>query len=682
MGNSFYVQISPYLLLEYIYADNSTTYLSSQVKLSRIKNDYLGGQLQFVNGSAAQNTTQNVVDFSAANLGGYKWALLNRDVPVPYISTDNNLTLTDLTSLLSSIYVKYDKVRVHIISGYRLEDIQGLIFQVYAKEAMTSNVAVLANNVYLNSDDRDILNHRPILLGDRMYDRYIEFLVPAVKGINEDFYANPSNPISIGYQYTTTNAGILFNSGIYFKVFEIKTTEKKGGNLFLYTSNVFESSVNQEDIYSALSANIQESSNGDYFTYYPTYGGNFIEDFIQSLNANGGDYVVINDIEVYEQVGLDNILTFSFSQMQGDGFDSALEFRPIIKYSDSAVTFSIDYSVRVYNRANGFQIIRRATTTSFNPRKYGKQLEKIALANQSYPFKVYNKVYGNSPVTFIGNDYATQFSTVYVPVFYESRNLTVQHKTVLANGTNPVSPDFYDNINFGQGDARIYLSDYESYFKFVIRQVQPKTGALTPLDLTSGDVVMKFRDAQNNDIKIPAETSDSNNAKSQGEVVFKLPDFIRKKVLTTRGVQPFYIVSSVPGASDTLIYTGTVDRIENVSKETARVKEIVSMATTSAAGAQPMTMASPTIKVRTNGAIAPGKSIVDTLTDSNSLSIDTIKSTPAVNPVSIPGYSVDSNASSIKNGVSPISMDAEVVAQSDVSQRLSQSSGTKTTLNQ
>ena len=681
MGNSFYVQISPYLLLEYIYADNSTTYLSSQVKLSRIKNDYLGGQLQFVNGSAAQNITQNVVDFSAANLGGYKWALLNRDVPVPYISTDNNLTLTDLSGLLSSVYVKYDTVRVHIISGYRLEDLQGLIFQAYAKEAMTSNITVLANNVYLNSDSRDILNPRPIMLGDRMYDRYIEFLIPAVKGINEDFYSNPSNPISIGYQYTTTNGGILFNSGIYFKVFEIKTTEKKGGNLFLYTSNVYETSVNQEDIYSALAANIQESTNGDYFTYYPTYGGNFVADFIESLNANGGDYVVINDIEVYEQVGLDNILTFSFSQMQGDGFDSALEFRPIIKYADSAVTFSIDYSVRVYNRANGFQIIRRASTTSFNPRKYGKQLEKIALATQSYPFKVYNKVYGNSPVTFVGNDYATQFSTVYVPVFYESRNLTVQHKTVLANGTNPISPDFYDNINFGQGDARIYLSDYESYFKFAIRQVQPTTGALTPLDLTSGDVVMVFKDAQNNDIRIPAEASDSHNSKSQGEVVFKLPDYIRKKVLTTKSVQPFYIVSSVSGASDTLIYSGTVDKIENISKETARVKDIVSLATTSATGASASGASSPTIKVKTNGAIAPGKSIVDTLTDSNSLSIDTIKSTPAVNPVSIPGYSVDSNGSSIKNGVSPISMDAEVVAKSDVSQRLSQSSGTKTTLN-
>lgn len=681
-GNSFYVQLSPYLLLEYTYGDSSSTYLSNQVKISRIKNNYLGGQTQFLNGSNAQNITQNVLDTSAANLGGYKWAFLDKDVPVPYISSDSNLIFADLSLTLPSLFVMYDRVRIHIVSGYRLEDLEGLIFQVYAKEAMTSLESVLANNVYLNSDDRDILNPKPILLGDRMYDRYVEFLVPSVKGINQDFYANPMNPVSIGYQFTSDNKGILYNSAIYVKVYEINRTEKKNGNLFLYTSDTYEVNVNQEDIYSLLNANISEASDGDYFNYYPSYAGNFIEDFIADLNASGGDYVVINDIEVYEQVGLENILTFSFSQVQMSGFDSPLEFRPIIKYASSAVTFSVDYSFRIYNRTNGFQIIRRASTTSFNPRKYGKQLDKITLTEQSYPFKVYNKVYGNSPVTFTGNEYSSSFSTVYVPVFYESRNIVVQNKTVLSNGANPIDPSFYQAIYFGQGDARIYISDFESYFKFTVSQVDTISGAITPLDLTAGDIVIAFKDQGGNTIRIPAQPSDSNSSLAKGEVIFKLPDNLRKKVLTSRAVQPFYILSLTDGTNETLIYSGTVDRIENANKETARAKEIATVSQTSNS-----TNSTGSVSDSSNMAagavtptVMPGKSILSTLTEANSLSVDSIKSTPEVNPVVIPGYSIDERAVSVKMGVKPISSTTDSATQAEVNARLSQQKGVDTTL--
>lgn len=679
-GNSFYVQLSPYLLLEYTYGDNTSTYLSSQVKFSRIKNNYLGGQVQLLNGSASLNITQNVPDTSAANLGGYKWAFLDKDVPVPYINTDSNLIFNDLSTLLPSLYVTYDRVRVHIVSGYRLEDLSGLIIQVYGREAMTSNISVLANNVFLNSDDRDILNPKPILLGDRMYDRYIELLVPSIKGINSDFYANPNNPISLGYQYTSDNLGILYNSAIYVKAYEINKTEKLNGNLFLYTSDSYEVNVNQEDMYSSLSANIYESPDGDYFEYYPTYAGNFIEDFISQLNDAGGDYVVINDIEVYEQVGLDNILTFSFSQVQSSGFDGPLDFRPIIKYASSAVTFSVDYSFRIYNKTNGFQLIRRASTTSFNPRKYGRQLDKITLAQQSYPFKVYNKVYGNSPVSFIGNDYSTSFSTIYVPVFYESRNIVVQNKTVLSSGTNPIDPSFYQSIYFGQGDARIYISDFESYFKFTINQIDTISGAITPIDLTAGEILIAFKDATGNMVKIPAQPSDTNSSLAQGELIFKLPDTLKKKIFTTNTVQPFYILSLTTGSNETLLYSGTVDKIENISKETARAKDIVTVAQTSSTstGASASVMTS---SAASTGIVKPGKSILSTLTESNSLSIDSIKDTPEVNQVVIPGYSVDSGAASMKKGIKPASSTTDSATQAAVNARLSQKSGTNTTLN-
>lgn len=693
MGSSFYLQIAPYLLLEYTYGDNSTTYVSSQVKLARIKNDYLDGQVQFLNTLPSINVTQNVLDTSAANLGGYKWAFLDIDVPVPYINTDTNLTYTDLSGLLSSLFVTYDRVRVHILSGYRLEDIEGLIIQIYGREAQTSKFSVLANNVYLNSDDRDILNPKPILLGEKMYDRYIELLVPSLKGVNQDFYADPTNNISIGYQYTSDNRGFLINTPVYVKVYEINKTEKKNAILYLYTSNEYAVNVNQEDAFSGLAANIQEATDGDYFQYYPTYAGNFIEDFLAQLNASGGDYIVLNDIDVYEQVGLDNLLTFSFSQVQQGGYDSPLDFRPILKYSDTAVSFSVDYTVRIFNRLNAFQLTRRSSTTSYNVRKYGKQLDRIKLAQQSYPLKVYNKVFSKDPVSFIGSEgLNTGFSTVYVPIFYETRNVVAQVKSVLQNGADPTNPTLAGTIYFGQGDARIYLSDFDSYYKFVINQTNAN-GTVIKVDLSNSDIQIAFKDSAGNTITIPAQNSTAENSKADGEIVFNLPGTLRQKVLFDNSVKTFNIIGSAEGGDTTVIYTGTVDAIENIAKETARVQTIASAAassstatastTTPTASTTTTTSTAPTT-ASTNalsnalGNVKPGESILDALTKSNAVALNSVKGTTQVQPPIIPGFSNDPAADSVLKGITPVANQTN--KQTTVTTNLTNKGGTTTNI--
>ena len=675
MGNSFYVQISPYLLLEYIYGDSSSTYISNQVKLAKIQNSYQGGQIQFLNNSASSSITQNVLNNSVANIGGYKWVYLGTDVPVPYINTDPKLVYTDMSTSLTSLYVMYDTVRIHIVSGYRLEDLQGLIVQIYGREAISGNTSILANSLYLNSSSRDILNSRPILLGDQMYDRYIDVLIPSLKYINTEFFNNPANPYSIGYQYTTDHNGFLYNSAIYVKVYEIKSLNTTNGITYLNTSDSYEVNVNQEDLYSSLSAHIEEATDGDYFNYYPTYGGDFVDQFIADLNSSGGDYVIINDIEVYEQIGAEQILSFSFSQVQQSGFDGPLTYRPILKHAGTSVSFSIDYTVRIYNKVNSFQIIRRASTTSFNPRKYGKQLQKIALADQAYPLKVYNKVYGNSPVTFTGTDYTSSFNTVYLPVFYERRNLVVQHKTLLANGTNPVNTDFYQSIYFGQGDAMIYLSDFDSYFKFIVAQIDAKSGALTYLDLTAGNISIAFKDASGNTIKIPSEPSDATNSQAKGELVFHIPGSVKSKVLYTGTTTvPFYLLTESSGSAETLLYSGLVDNITNISKETSRAQTI--------ATAIQSTSNTTSVAVNTSSTIigATSVSLLQTLTAANSASVSSLQSDQVQSPT-IPNYNYDNGSSTIKSALTPVSQTNKSVSQQQVSTKLSQKTGTSTTLN-
>lgn len=681
MGSSFYLQLAPYLLLEYTYGGSSTTFNSQTVGLARILNNYTG-EVQFLNSSAAENVTQNVLDTSATNLGGFKWAFLDKDVPVPYISQDSNLVFNDSVAVFGDVV--YDRVRIHILSGYRLEDLEGLIAQVYVREAQTAKNSIFASNVYLNSDNREKLNPKPVLLGDRMYDRYIEFLIPSLKEANSIFYANPTNQFSVGYLYSSNNRGFLFNSAIYVKVYEINKIEKKNGNLFLYTSDTYEINVNQEDTYSLLSATIEEASDGDYFLYYPTFNGNFIEDFISDLNASGGSHIVINDIDVYEQVGLENLLTYSFSQVQQGDFDQPLEYRPLVKYAESSVAFHIDYTVRIFNRENGYQIIRKASATSYNPKKYGKNIEKINLTQLSFPMKVYNKVYGSPTISFNSpNETNTAVNTVYVPVFFDSKKIVIQTKSTLVPGSDPLSTDFpSDSIYFGQGDARIYLSDFDSYFKFAVFQVNSPPAKL---DLSASKIQLAFKDSTGNMIKIPALDSTSGTSAIDGEIVFKIPGNIRKKIDLEEGVKNFYIISTLEGTSDTLLYTGSVDINENIDKEDSRLKEIITEVVNSTPLSDSISREDFSEIEEDSSNLVDRKevskpSILETLKEKNVSSVKDVTKTEEVEPIDIPGYTFDPDAVSIKSGVKPISRDVEKISRDSIAKGKTKEDSSKTTL--
>jgi hypothetical protein len=660
MGSSTLIQLAPYLLLEYIYGDASTTYLATQVKPARLTNDYLKGQELFLNTNPARNLTGNVLDYTAANLGGVDWVILDKDVPVPYISQDSNLQYVDLSSTLSSLNIKYDKIRFHIQSGYNFEEIEGLVLQAYVREAMTDITSLLTSSVVLKGSDRFTFNPSPIFITDKLYDRYIEVLVPSVKAANQDYYANPANKNSIGGQYTTDQRGFLLTTQIYIKAYEVDTVSKKNGITFFKTNRTYEIPVRQDDIYGSVAAVVREATDGDYFEYFPTNNGNFIEELIQDLNSQGGNYVVVNQIDVIEQVGLRFITTFSFTYIQNTGFDGPSTFRPILKYADIAPSFSIEYTARIYNTENAFQIIKKASTTSYNPRKYGKNTEKIALSNVTSPLKVFNKVFNGQQLNYGASAEVSPFNTVYVPVFYESRNLFIGAKTVIAEGANPLSPNFTsDDIYFGQGTARIYLGEFEQYVKFSLRQYVALTNSLNLVDLSKLTMYIGFTDSTDKIFTIPALPSSVENSLADGEVVFKIPGNVKQRMgLNDASVtKTFYILSENQGTGQVKIYNGTVQSDENMSSEPTRITALGSQAITvkdllagiGATGSTAGNAISPNLGVK-----ASSQSLVSQLNNMNITSVLQEEQQQILSPV-IPGFTVDSNAESI-NAIAPVSL--------------------------
>jgi hypothetical protein len=151
-------------------------------------------------------------------------------------------------------------------------------------------------------------------------------------------------------------------------------------------------------------------------------------------------------------------------------------------------------------------------------------------------------------------------------------------------------------------------------------------------------------------------------------------------------VKNFYLISSTPGAADTILYTGTVDNIDNIAKEQARVKTLANavLSGTTPTPAASTATAATTTGTATAATLQTGKSgkpsLLDTLTTANKEGINSIKKTEEIQPVDIPGYTFDANASSVKSGVKPVSDASRNKAESEISNKLSQTSGTQTTL--
>ena len=204
------------------------------------------------------------------------------------------------------------------------------------------------------------------------------------------------------------------------------------------------------------------------------------------------------------------------------------------------------------------------------------------------------------------------------------------------------------------------------------------------IDLSASVIQLAFKDPAGNMVKIPALDSTADNAYTDGEVVFKVSGSIKKKILTDNTLKSFYLISSNTGSGDTILYTGSVDKIENIGKESERLKtlatSVVNSTSKSSASAATTTSTGSTGSGGVLSNSNKNASILDTLTANNKGNVNKVKTEEPIQPPSIPGYSVDQNASSLKTGVKPVAQTKDSISKTDVLSKLSQQSGTSISL--
>lgn len=416
MTSSRFIPIYDGALVEYVYADpaNPLTYSTSTLPIEIMSDGYTDNTFLF-NPPAYGDISHNTRSVSAVPIdSNYStFASLTTSRSISYNDIDPELTPSDqvLQSFVPQVNVVYDTVRIHFAAGFNFDGYDGFIFEVGYQRRDSVN-SFLMSRVYLKSDT-PVLNPRPFMIGERLYSTYIEIEIPALKYIIDGFYAAPTNTNGLGYRLTQ-GKGFIKTTTINIFTYGIYKTVKEQGFPVYETRNLNSVALPQTDPFNLLTAVVEQSASGDYFELYGEYNGAIFADFMASLNAQpNGNWIAVHQIDMKEQIGTRFVTTASQMITQTDDYDLPTIYRPVVMNSSVAVSFTIDYILRIVNRDTQEQIIRNATITSRDVGVYGRKLSKIYLGKVPEVVKVYNKVIDDNKTQIVigGNTVNVQQNT-------------------------------------------------------------------------------------------------------------------------------------------------------------------------------------------------------------------------------------------------------------------------------
>lgn len=569
-STSKFISILPYVLMEYRYTTNPSVeeypvnFGPTTAGFEKIENGYYGN-VQILNSIGDQDLTGNTRNLSVVQISDSTFVDLSNNYFTEYVDYDNKLTDTANIAVTfpSNILVQYDTIRYHFLSGYNFPDIDGVIFQIRFRE--NSGIRSIISQIIVKKSDTDniILNPNRIYYNGSIYDKYVEVKIPSPANmcLAFDIESGDETQSETLAALISSNGG-GFATGAPFNIipYEITSTSKVNGYYTYIASQVNTATMSPLDEYESLAATIVENTDLNYWEYYPTWNGQFIEDFIYTENSLGNLYYVINEIVVSEQIGLRLVETSRFQTIQTSGFDSPQIFRPIVTNA-RATSFTIDYTISLVNKVNNTSIIRMSSVTSDAVDFYGAGLNKINLRNDPYPLKVYNKVVESSKITSaykINVNPINNIVTKYVPAFFEAENISVaeQDLTIKTIGSTNQTNGVSSSTAYGQGKLQIVVNPFDNYYKFRIFNTNPGAEN-TILDLgNNSSYFLVFNGDSGNQIKVASLKDTAFQNPTKGEIGFRVVEADSKTIQSFTN-RDFHITSLSPNGIETSVYYGT-----------------------------------------------------------------------------------------------------------------------------
>jgi uncharacterized coiled-coil protein SlyX len=584
--NSKYIQLTSSVLMEYIYADQAeinnpgnTFRISTLTNPIWLCEDLHNKKDIVLNADSSEfiqqglpNGTGNVRNRSYAFVDNYKSALLDIDKVVFYNDYDPKLTPTASLPIPftnpSGYAPVYDTIRLHLVQGFNFETYEGLILNVQAlrKDNTAFN---LLNWVFNREDTWEILNPNSFFFAGRVYDSYIEVRVLSLYNLIYDYWLGTLTGDTVA-ERVTRQIGIKRDQQIQVNFSWIREKKTIEDQDYIYLYDTLSVDIPTQDQFESIAAVIQDSTDGDYVEFYATYKGNIIQQFILDLNSNGYDFILLHDLTIseyiwdstsnqYYWVKTDDIQISQISDYGEPNF-----FRPVIK-NPSAISYKIDYVVRLYNRNDNSQIWKTASMISNSPAKYGRKLLQLNLGLNPIQTSIFNKnVVKEVQINRIAEPvldnakYITSFlDNTQVSVSYESIN--PDSETLIGTNTLPsINKQFKSSVAgtiYANGLARVLVSDSVCFLKFVIFQKNQKSGNNVPMNLSGiGEIILSFISDTNEDLDI-LEFPSTFTSKSNGEIVFRLTEPQAKQILAFTNRQ-FRLFLKNPKGERTFLYNG------------------------------------------------------------------------------------------------------------------------------
>jgi len=443
---STFIQLAPYLIAEYIY---DSILLNRQIyKVTSVED----GTVTIINDNASLTFTGNTRDTTVLPTSDNLVVELDVERNPDFLSYTDRYT----TQLLTVGQQKYDKIRFHIQTGFDFDDIDGIRITAQAMERSGKPLTLLSTLLSReNSVDRILYHAKPMFVRDRVFDKYFDCRVLSTYEMNTDFYALEGTQFqddTLAGILCSNTAGLIRQSPVSIELAELTGYFEGGDDLktnaifeFYYVNPKKRLSVNQSDDHALLGVTIQENDEGyDYFEFFATWDGAFIEDYILYMNSTPGySYMIMHEIKLYEQIDQEFILTGSFNSMQESGYDVPQIYRPVVMNSDVATSFSIEYTMRLYNKIDGTQIVRSASIGSYDVHKWGRTLQMLNVGDLTRPYKVYNKLMTNSALANPGSLEPLPVDTKSGHIYFDRAEIEVN---TAAGTTFTVTLLPFDNI--------------------------------------------------------------------------------------------------------------------------------------------------------------------------------------------------------------------------------------------
>lgn len=543
MSESKYISLNQNLLLEYVYDANNITQEDYHV-VNNLNIDRRG----YVSKNGLNSLTNTIFPIDPVIK---KYAYVDS-------SKYNFLKIGNF----NTEFLEYNKIRLHLPTTYSFSDNDyiGLYVRFYAYDYTNSKTIDLASYLYDDTQinaDKNIIFNNEFLYNEQQWGKYITFNIPSVAAVSRQRTSTiaANLPISNSINENLAIIGLSPDSPIFIDFSWVISRQEILGSEYFFLGDIVTKSITNLPEYQTLGVTIEESSDGDYFEIYGTYGNTneLLDDFIDEITAKGRQIRIEYTVSLFEE----NMLVNQYTFVVQENFAKKIFYRPILTFTNTTAAIDVEMNViDLFDSSNTIRIASIGLTN--NIFKYGRTLNRINIDNAYNP-KIYNqKVLNNTNLRTETKIPDINLTKVNFPVIVD------RLKIIASN--SPSNSSEYKSM----GLSEIIINPFGAILRFDIASEIQEDGSVVPYDLTNisenSTITLSFKNDSEFLEKNIWQQTDKNDFKN-GTILYKIDeqDLPQLKKISKDNNNFYLTIKGDKTGIRTLLYSGKFVFFEDLS---------------------------------------------------------------------------------------------------------------------